>query len=109
MENNHLLPEEQKGSRRKSRGMKDQSLIDKRILKIVGKEKQILLWRGWTIERPMILSHIAGIQSTLKCLALLIILEKSMKKCKLRLTSTGSDLREIDVKRGIFQGDSCRH
>ena len=33
MENENLLPEEQKGCRRKSRGTKDQLLIDKAILK----------------------------------------------------------------------------
>ena len=33
MENENLLPEEQKGCRRKSRGTKDQLLIDKTILK----------------------------------------------------------------------------
>ena len=33
MENENLLPEEQKGYRRKSRGTKDQLLIDKTILK----------------------------------------------------------------------------
>ena len=32
--------------------------------------------------------------------------EKSMKKWKLLLTSIGSDLCEVDVNRGIFQGDS---
>ena len=34
------------------------------------------------------------------------ILEKIMKKWKLLLTSNGSDLCEVDVNRGIFQGDS---
>ena len=29
-----------------------------------------------------------------------------MKKLKVRLTSNGSDLCEIDVKRSIFQGDN---
>ena len=33
LENEHLLPDEQKGCRRKSRGTKDQLLIDKTILK----------------------------------------------------------------------------
>ena len=33
MENENLIPEEQKGCRRKSRGAKDQLLIDKTILK----------------------------------------------------------------------------
>ena len=32
-------------------------------------------------------------------------LEKSMKKWKLQLTSDGLDLYEIDINRGIFQGD----
>ena len=33
-------------------------------------------------------------------------LEKIMEQWKLSLTSNGSDLGEVDVKRGIFQGDS---
>ena len=33
MENENLFPEEQKGCRRKSRGTKDQLLIDKAVLK----------------------------------------------------------------------------
>ena len=33
-------------------------------------------------------------------------LEKSMEQWKLSLTSNGEDLEEVDVKRGIFQGDS---
>ena len=58
MKNENLLPEEQKGCRRKSRGTKDQSV--RQYLKILGKEEQIFLWRGQIIERLMILSHIAG-------------------------------------------------
>ena len=34
------------------------------------------------------------------------ILEKSMEQWKLSLTSNGEDLWKVDVKRGIFQGDS---
>ena len=33
LENNGLIPDEQKGNRRKSRGTKDQLLIDKMILR----------------------------------------------------------------------------
>ena len=33
-------------------------------------------------------------------------LEKSMKKWKLLLSSIGSNLSEVDVNRGIFQGNS---
>ena len=32
--------------------------------------------------------------------------EKSMEQWKLSLTSNGEDFRKVDVKRGIFQGDS---
>ena len=46
MENENLLPEQQKGCRRKSRGTRDQLLIYKTTLKNVKKEEQILLWRG---------------------------------------------------------------
>ena len=35
-----------------------------------------------------------------------IFLEKSVKKWKLLLTSNGSDLCEVEVNKGIFQGDS---
>ena len=34
------------------------------------------------------------------------VLEKSVKKWKLSLNANDSDLCEVDVNRGIFQGDS---
>ena len=37
------------------------------------------------------------------------VLEKSMKKWKLLLTSNVSDLCKVDVNRDIFKGDACRH
>ena len=46
MESKNLLPKKQKGCRRKSRGTKDQLLINKTIHKDVGKEEQILQWCG---------------------------------------------------------------
>ena len=82
MENENLLPEQQKGCRRKSRGTRDQLLIYKTTLKNVKKEEQILLWRGQIIETPMILSHIAGFQSVLTCLALLITSEVFWSKAR---------------------------
>ena len=33
-------------------------------------------------------------------------LQRSMGQWKLSLTSNGEDLDDVDVKRGIFQGDS---
>ena len=39
LENNGLIPDEQKGNRRKSRGTKDQLLIDKMILRNAKRRK----------------------------------------------------------------------
>ena len=60
MENENLLPEEQKGCRRKSRGTKDQLLIDKTILKDCRKRRTNLAMAWIDYKRPMILSHMAG-------------------------------------------------
>ena len=46
LEKENLLPNEQKGCKRNSRGTKDQLLIDKTVLKDCRKGTQILLWRG---------------------------------------------------------------
>lgn len=97
-------------SKRKSRGTKDQLLIDKTILKDCKKRKTNLAiaWidyrkaydfvpHSWILE----CLNMFGIANNIRSL-----IEKSMKKWKLLLTSNGSELCEIDVKRGIFQGDS---
>ena len=113
MENENLLPEEQKGCRRKSRGMKDQLLIDKTILKDCRKRRKYLAmaWKDYRKYYDFV-PH----SWILECLDMLGIadnvrsfLEKSMKKWKLLLTSNGSDLCEVDVNRDIFQGIACRH
>ena len=110
MENENLLPEEQKGCRRKSRGTKDQLLIDKTILKDCRKRRTNLAM-AWIDYRKAydFVPH----SWILECLDMLGIadnvrsfLEKSMKKWKLLLNSNGSDLCEVDVNRGIFKGDS---
>ena len=98
MENENLLPEEQKGCRRKSRGTKDQLLIDKTILKDCRKRRTNLAM-AWIDYRKAydFVPH----SWILECLDMLGIadnvrrfLEKIMKRWKL------------DVNRGIFQGDS---
>ena len=110
MENENLLPEEQKGYRRKSRRTTDQILIDKTILKDCRKRRTNLAmpWIDYRKTQDFV-PH----RSILECLDMLGIadnvrsfLEKSMKMWKLLLTSNGSDLCKVDVNRGIFQGDS---
>ena len=108
-ENKNLLPEEKKGCRRKSRGTKDQLLMDKTILKDCRKRRTNLAM-AWIDYRNAY--HFVPYSWILECFDMLGIaenvssfLEKSMKKWKLLLISNGSDLCEVDVNRGIFQGD----
>ena len=48
-----MLPDEQKGCRKDSRGTKDQLLIDKQILKHCKKQGVVLQWDGLITKRPM--------------------------------------------------------
>ena len=59
---NHLLPDEQKGCRKASRGTKDQLLIDKQIMKEAKKLKGMWPWHGLIIKRPMTWFHIPGLR-----------------------------------------------
>ena len=77
MENKNLLPEEQKGCRRKSRGTKDQLVIDESV----------------TLE----ILDMLGIADNARR-----FLEKSMKNWKLLLNSNGSDFCEVDVNRSLL-------
>ena len=108
-----LIPEEQKGCRRKKIGTKDQLLIDKTILKDCRKRRTNLAM-AWIDYRK---AHDFVLYSwTLECLDMLDIadnvrsfFEKSMKKWNLLLNSNGSELCEVDVNRSIFQEISCHH
>ena len=105
-----MLPEEQKGWSRKSRGTKDQLLIDKTILNDCRKRRTNLTM-AWIDYRKAydFVPH----SWILKCLDMLGFAgnvrgfsEKSMKKWKLLLTLNGSNLCKVHVNRGIFQGHS---
>ena len=110
MENENLLPEEQKGCRRKSRGTKDQLLIDRTILKGCRKRRTNLAMAWMDYRKAYDFVPHSWILECLDMLGIadnvIIFLEKSMKKWKLLSTSNGLDLCEVDVNRGIFQGYS---
>ena len=106
----NLLPEEQKGCRRGSRGTKDQQLIDKTVLRdcrrrhtnlamawIDYKKAYDFVPHSWISE----CMEIFGIAENVRNFLL-----RSMGQLKLSLTSNGEDLGDVHVKRGIFQGDS---
>ena len=110
LEENGILPEEQKGCKRKCRGNKDKLLIDKVILRGCKKRKTNLAmtWIDYQKAYDMIphswimeCLNLVGVASTFERL-----LKKSMEKWKTELTAYGKSLGSIAIKRGIFQGDS---
>jgi len=110
LESNGLLPEEQKGCRKNSRGTKDQLLIDKAVLKQAKLMKHSLsmAWvdyrkaydlvpHSWLLK-IMDLSKIAG--------DIRELIANSMNNWNTDLSCAGKFLCNVDIKRGIFQGDS---
>ena len=110
LETNGLLKEEQKGCRKKSRGTKDQLLIDKAVMRWT-KIKYRCLSMAWIdykkafdmvphdwICKVMSLSKIAGNIGGL--------ISSSMSSWQTNLTCNGEDLGSVNINRGIFQGDS---
>ena len=110
LEGENLLPNEQKGCKRRSRGTKDQLLIDKTVLKNCRKRHTNLAmaWIDYKKAYDFIphswikeCTELMGIAGNVRELLL-----KSMKQWKLSLTSNGNELGDVKVNRGIFQGDS---
>ena len=108
---NGALPDEQKGCRRGSRGTKDQLLIDdKAVLRDAKRKKRHLsvAWIDYKKTYDMVPhSWIHEILSMMKVAGNIAgLLEKSMDQWKTVLTANGEVLGEVDIRRGIFQGDS---
>ena len=110
LDENKLLPEEQKGCRKNSRGTKDQLLIDKMIMKNC-KRRRTGLGMAWIdykkaydmvphtwIEKCM---DIFGIADNIQK-----VVRKSMSSWRTQLTANGKNLGSVRIRRGIFQGDS---
>ena len=107
---NDLLPDEQKGCRKRSRGTKDQLLIDKAVLREVRTKKRFLamawidyrkaydmLPHSWILESLGLIKVAKNIDG---------LLRGSMKDWRTELTANGETLGEVPIRRGIFQGDS---
>ena len=105
-----VLPAEQKGCRKQSRGTKDQLLIDKAVL-LKAKSKRANLAMAWVdykkaydmVPHSWLLEVIKmmGVAPNVRGL-----MENSMKKWKTELSADGEQLGTVPIKRGIFQGDS---
>ena len=110
LEQNGLIPEEQKGNRRKSRGTKDQLLIDKMILRNAKRRKTNLhvawidykkafdsLPHSWITKSLEMLGVSSNIRQFLKI---------AMSSWNTLLTVNGQILGQVNIRRGIFQGGS---
>ena len=110
LDRHKLLPEEQKGCRKKSRGTKDQLLIDKMIIQNC-KRRQTGLGMAWLDFKKAF--DMVPHSWIIYCMELMGVakntihlLSTTMNSWKTMLTVGNQTLGEVDIKRGIFQGDS---
>ena len=110
LDHEKLLPKEQKGCRKGSRGTNDLLYIDREVIKeVMSRNKNLAMaWidykkaydlvpHSWIIE----CFDFFGVAENIKSL-----LVNSMEKWKVMLCSGNCKLGEVEIKRGIFQGDS---
>ena len=108
LDKQNLLPEEQKGCRRNSRGTKDQLLIDKMIIRNCKRRKTGvgMAWIDYKKAYDMVphswlktFIDMFGVAENIKK-----ILVNGMDKWTTNLTVGKKDLGNIRIRRGIFQG-----
>ena len=105
-----MLPSEQKGCRKETRGTKDQLLIDKMVLKnckrrqanlamayVDHKKAYDMVPHSWILKNLQLVGAADNIMN---------VLEKSMAKWKVQLNAENEVLGDVNIKRRIFQGDS---
>ena len=110
LEENDLLPEEQKGCRRNSRGTKDQLLIDKAVMKN-RKRRKVGLSMVWIDYRKAydMVAHSWIKKSMEMCGAadnISNFLSKIMESWQTILMSGNEELARVNIQRGVFQGDT---
>ena len=104
-----LLPEEQKGCRKGSRGTNDLLYIDRAVIKEVKSKNKNLAMAWIDYKKAYMVPHswiiecldLFGVAENVKSL-----LVNSMEKWEVMLCPGNSELGEVEIKRGIFQGDS---
>ena len=109
LDHEKLLPEEQKGCRKGSRGTNDLLYIDRAVIKEVKSRNKNLAMAWIHYKKAYMVPH----SRIIECLDLFGVAENiksllvnSMEKWKVMLCSGNSELGELEIKRGIFQGDS---
>ena len=110
LEESDTIPHKQKGCGRKCRGTKDQLLIDKMVM-MNSKRRKTNLTMAW-VDYKKALDMIPH-SWLIECLEIygaeentIRFLKNTMPNWKTILTSSGTRLAEVNIRRGIFQGDS---
>ena len=110
LEDTNTIPKEQKGCRRKCKGTKDHLLIDKMIMRNC-KRRKTNLSMAWIDYRKAF--DMVPHSWLLECLRLygaadnlVSLLANTMHHWKTTLRAAGTTLAEVNIRRGIFQGDS---
>ena len=106
----NLQPEKQKGCRRRTRGTKDQLLIDRAVVRNSRRRKTNLnvAWidfqkaydmvpHSWILKAPGLVGTARNITELLK---------RSMQSWRTVLFSENNKLGKVNIRRGTFQGDS---
>lgn len=110
LETNELIGEEQKGCRRGHRGTKDHLMLDKVVLKYC-KRRHTNQAMGWIDYRKAydLVPHswiLASLEMVGVSERIRKMLKSSMRQWKTQVESNGEIIASVDIRRGIFQGDS---
>ena len=107
---NELLPVEQKGCRKDSKGTKDQLIIDKMVMKNCKRRKTSLCMAWIDFKKAYDMVPHSWIVESLRMFGiaenLIHLLSINMAKWKTNLMANKKSLGSVAVKRGIFKGDS---
>ena len=109
LDRENILPEEQKGCRKESRGTKDQLLIDKMVLKNCKRQQTDLAmgWIDYTKAYDMVPHSwiLKSLEVTKVADNVIMLIKRSMSKWETELLSGKQKLGKVRIQRGIFQGD----
>ena len=110
LEKEKLLPEEQKGCKSKSMGTTDLLFIDRLVLREARMRKKNLAMSWIDYRKAYDMMPHSWILECLKSLGssdnIQLFLENTMNTWRVELTCANQQLEEVNIKRGIFQGDA---
>ena len=110
LESQGVIEEEQKGCIRRTRGTKDHLMLDKTLLRD-SKKRSTNVAMGWIDYQKAydMLPHswiIQTMELTGMATNVISLMKRSMQTWNTRLEYLGEEIAVVDIRRGIFQGDS---